>query len=99
MDEVIFEEFKGTGNMELRLARKLAEKQVFPAIDVLASSTRRDDLLFTEEEKGQIWLLRRMAAMLEEDSHDAAERVIERLGKTENNGEFLGTLKTDLGQL
>ena len=99
MDEVIFEEFKGTGNMELRLARKLAEKQVFPAIDVLASSTRRDDLLFSEEEKGQIWLLRRMAAMLEEDSHDAAERVIERLGKTENNVEFLGTLKTDLGQL
>jgi transcription termination factor Rho len=85
--------------MELRLARKLAEKQVFPAIDVLASSTRRDDLLFNEEEKGQIWLLRRMAAMLEEDSHDAAERVIERLGKTENNVEFLGTLKTDLGQL
>jgi transcription termination factor Rho len=99
MDEVIFEEFKGTGNMELRLARKLAEKQIFPAIDVLASSTRRDDLLFNEEEKGQIWLLRRMAAMLEEDSHDAAERVIERLSKTENNVEFLGNLKTDLGQL
>ena len=99
MDEVIFEEFKGTGNMELRLARRLAEKQVFPAIDVLASSTRRDDLLFNEEEKQQVWLLRRMAAMLEEDSHDAAERVLERLSKTTDNVEFLSTLKTDLGQI
>ena len=99
MDEVIFEEFKGTGNMELRLARRLAEKQVFPAIDVLASSTRRDDLLFNEEEKQQVWLLRRIAAMLEEDSHDAAERVLERLSKTTDNVEFLSTLKTDLGQI
>jgi transcription termination factor Rho len=93
MDDVIFEEFKGTGNMELRLVRRLAEKRVYPAIDVLGSSTRREDLLFEEEEIKQVWLLRRMAAMLEEDSGDAAERVIERLSRTENNEEFLLSLK------
>ncbi|MBM3138926.1 MAG: transcription termination factor Rho [Chloroflexi bacterium] len=96
MDDVIFEEFKGTGNMELRLVRRLAEKRVFPAIDVLASSTRREDLLFGEEELRQIWLLRRMAAMMEEDGSDATERVLERLVRTKNNGDFLATLKTDV---
>ncbi|RLT38745.1 MAG: transcription termination factor Rho [Chloroflexi bacterium] len=93
MDDVIFEEFKGTGNMELRLSRRLAEKRIFPAIDVLASSTRREDLLFGEDELKQVWLLRRMAAMLEEDSGDAAERIIERLSRTVDNVEFLATLK------
>ena len=93
MDDVIFEEFKGTGNMELRLIRRLAEKRVYPAIDVLGSSTRREDLLFGEDELKQVWLLRRMAAMLEEDSGDAAERVIERLSRTESNEEFLLSLK------
>ena len=93
MDDVIFEEFKGTGNMELRLVRRLAEKRVYPAIDVLGSSTRREDLLFEEDELKQIWLLRRMASMLEEDSGDAAERVLERLSRTESNDEFLTSLK------
>ncbi|TAJ20508.1 MAG: transcription termination factor Rho, partial [Dehalococcoidia bacterium] len=93
MDDVIFEEFKGTGNMELRLSRRLAEKRIFPAIDVLASSTRREDLLFGEDELKQVWLLRRMASMLEEDSGDAAERIIERLSRTVDNVEFLATLK------
>lgn len=93
MDDVIFEEFKGTGNMELRLVRRLAEKRVYPAIDVLGSSTRREDLLFEEDELKQIWLLRRMAAMLEEDSGDAAERVLERLSRTDSNEEFLTSLK------
>jgi transcription termination factor Rho len=96
MDDVIFEEFKGTGNMELRLVRRLAEKRVFPAIDALASSTRREELLFGEEELRQVWLLRRMAAMMEDDGSDATERVIERLSKTKTNGEFLSTLKTDV---
>ncbi len=96
MDDVIFEEFKGTGNMELRLVRRLAEKRVFPAIDVLGSSTRREDLLFGEEELRQIWLLRRMASMMEDDGSDATERVIERLIKTKTNGEFLSTLKTEV---
>ena len=94
MDDVIFEEFKGTGNMELRLVRRLAEKRVYPAIDVLASSTRREDLLFDEEELRQIWLLRRMAAMVEEGGADATERVIERVSKADTNGEFLAMLKT-----
>jgi len=96
MDDVIFEEFKGTGNMELRLTRRLAEKRVFPAIDVLGSSTRREDLLFDADELRQVWLLRRMASMLEEDSSDAAERIIDRLSKTQTNAEFLATLKTDV---
>ncbi len=95
MDEVIFEEFKGTGNMELRLLRRLAERRVYPAIDVLASSTRREDLLFEEEELRSIWLLRRMASMVEESGGDATERVLERLGKTENNAEFMATLKDE----
>ena len=94
-DEVIFEEFKGTGNMELRLTRRLAEKRVYPAIDVLASSTRREDLLFSEEELRSIWLLRRMAAMLEEDGGNATERVLDRIAKTSTNEEFLATLKVD----
>jgi len=93
MDDVIFEEFKGTGNMELRLVRRLAEKRVYPAIDVLGSGTRREDLLFDEDELKQIWLLRRMASMLEEDSGDAAERVLERITRTETNEEFLTSLK------
>ena len=93
MDDVIFEEFKGTGNMELRLVRRLAEKRVYPAIDVLGSGTRREDLLFGEDELKQIWLLRRMASMLEEDSGDAAERVLERVSRTESNEEFLTSLK------
>ncbi|MEX1021590.1 MAG: transcription termination factor Rho [Dehalococcoidia bacterium] len=96
MDEVIFEEFKGTGNMELRLSRRLAEKRVYPAIDVLGSSTRREDLLFGEEELRSVYLLRRMASMLEEDSGDATDRILERMTKTKSNGEFLSTLKTDV---
>ena len=93
MDDVIFEEFKGTGNMEVRLVRRLAEKRIYTAIDVLASSTRREDLLFSEEDLKSVWLLRRMAAMLEEDTSDATERVLERMSKTKNNAEFLLTLK------
>ena len=79
--------------MEVRLVRRLAEKRIYPAIDVLASSTRREDLLFSEEDLKSVWLLRRMAAMLEEDTSDATERVLERMSKTKNNAEFLLTLK------
>src|SRR5439155_9900861 len=96
MDDVIFEEFKGTGNMELRLDRRLAEKRVYPAIDIFASSTRREDLLFDEETLRQVWLLRRMAAMVGDQGTDATERVLERLTKTKNNEEFLGTLKSEV---
>jgi transcription termination factor Rho len=96
MDDVIFEEFKGTGNMELRLDRRLAEKRVYPAIDIFASSTRREDLLFDEETLRQVWLLRRMAAMVGDQGTDATERVLERLAKTKNNQEFLATLKSEV---
>ena len=96
MDDVIFEEFKGTGNMELRLDRRLAEKRVYPAIDIFASSTRREDLLFDDETLRQVWLLRRMAAMVGDQGTDATERVIERLTKTKTNAEFLATLKSEV---
>jgi len=97
MDDVIFEEFKGTGNMELRLERRLAEKRVYPAIDILASSTRREDLLFDEETLRQIWLLRRMVSMVgDAGGADATERVLERMVKTKSNKEFLLTLKSEV---
>ncbi len=96
MDDVIFEEFKGTGNMEIRLDRRLAEKRIYPAMDIFASSTRREDLLFTEEQLRQVWLLRRMAAMVGDQGTDATERVIERVAKTESNSEFLLTLKSEV---
>ena len=96
MDDVIFEEFKGTGNMEIRLNRNLAEKRVYPAIDIFASSTRREDLIFSEEELRQVWLLRRMAAMVSENGTDATERVLERVSKAETNAEFLAGLKTEV---
>ena len=96
MDDVIFEEFKGTGNMELRLDRRLAEKRVYPAIDIFASSTRREDLLFDEDTLRQVWLLRRMASMVGEGGTDATERVLERLTKTEANADFLGSLKSEV---
>ena len=96
MDDVIFEEFKGTGNMEIRLNRSLAEKRIYPAIDIFASSTRREDLLFSEEQLRQVWLLRRMAAMVGDQGTDATERVIERVSKSESNEEFLGSLKSEV---
>ena len=94
MDDVIFEEFKGTGNMEIRLDRRLAEKRVYPAIDIFASSTRREDLLFSEEQLRQVWLLRRMAAMVSENGADATEDVLDRVIRSETNAEFLDNLKT-----
>ena len=96
MDEVIYEEFKGTGNMEIHLARRLAEKHVFPAIDVARSSTRRDDLLFDPETYKQVILLRRMLALVSADASggtDATQLVLDRLSKTQNNAEFLDSLK------
>ena len=94
MDDVIFEEFKGTGNMEIRLDRRLAEKRVYPAIDIFASSTRREDLLFSEEQLRQVWLLRRMAAMISDNGSDATEDVLEKVAKTETNEEFLAGLRS-----
>ena len=95
MDEVIYEEFKGTGNMELHLDRKLSERRIFPAIEISRSGTRREELLYPEEDMKHITLLRRMASLLSADTNNAAEateRVLERLRKTPGNKEFLATL-------
>ncbi len=87
MDEVIFEEFKGTGNMELQLDRKLANKRIFPAVDVTLSSTRRDDLLYKPDDVNRIWLLRNHLADM--NSIEAMEFMKDRLEKTVDNAEFL----------
>ena len=92
MDDVIYEEFKGTGNMEVHLDRKLAEKRVYPAIDIARSGTRREELLLDEETLKQVWLLRRMLTMVTSDgmnSTEATEKVVEKLLGTKNNAEFL----------
>ena len=96
MDEVIYEEFKGTGNMELHLDRRLAERRFFPAIDILRSGTRREELLFSEETLRQIVLLRRMVSLISNDGPvNATERVLETLGKSKTNKEFLNSLNKD----
>jgi transcription termination factor Rho len=95
-DEVIFEEFKGTGNMELRLRRELAEKRIFPAVDVDASSTRKEDLLMTPEELKIVWQLRRVLHALE--PQQALEVLIDRMKGTKSNAEFLLQVqKTTIG--
>jgi transcription termination factor Rho len=98
MDEVIYEEFKGTGNMELHLDRRLAERRIFPAIDISRSSTRREELLLDQDALRNVWLLRRMAAMVGANSPnptEATERVLDRLARTHDNAEFLATLKQE----
>ena len=99
MDEVIYEEFKGTGNMEVHLDRRLAEKRVFPAMDIQRSGTRREELLLDEQTLKQVWLVRRMLSMLGQNAGaptEATERLIERLAKTQNNREFLMTLTKEI---
>ena len=91
MDDVIFEEFKGTGNMELNLDRKLAEKRIFPAVDIYKSGTRREDLLLTEEEKTALWKLRR--EMSNNSVLEVTDKVIELLKRTKNNDEFIKSIK------
>jgi transcription termination factor Rho len=95
MDEVIYEEFKGTGNMEIHLDRKLAERRVFPAIDIQRSGTRREELLLDEDTLKQVWLLRRMVSMITSgsmESSEATEKVMERMKNTTSNKAFLSTL-------
>ncbi|MYY02156.1 transcription termination factor Rho [Streptomyces sp. ATexAB-D23] len=87
MDEVIFEEFKGTGNMELKLDRKLSDKRIFPAVDVDASSTRKEEILLGSEELGIVWKLRRVLHAL--DQQQAIELLLDRMKKTQSNAEFL----------
>ena len=91
MDDVIFEEFKGTGNMELQLDRNLFQRRIYPAIDIKRSNTRHEELLVSPEELSKIWLLRKM--LQEVSSVEAMELLIERLKKTKNNKEFLATIR------
>jgi transcription termination factor Rho len=90
MDDVIFEEFKGTGNMELRLDRSLAERRIFPAIDIKGSSTRHEEVLFDKDTLEKVYRLRRMVDLLED--RDVTPLIIEQLKKTKDNKEFLDTL-------
>lgn len=90
MDEVIFEEFKGTGNMELQLDRKLANKRIFPAIDIVSSSTRRDDLLLDKDVQSKMWILRNHISDMHTD--EAMNFLMQQMRGTKNNAEFLATM-------
>lgn len=90
MDDVIFEEFKGTGNMELHLSRRLEERRIFPAIDILKSGTRREDLLLGEDILAKMWLLRKVISDM--DPAEAMEMLLSRLNRTKSNEEFLATI-------
>ena len=91
---MVFEEFKGTGNWEVRIDRKLAERRNYPSLDIAASSTRREELLLSGEELQKVWLLRRMMSMLgsNDSSTEPAERLLDRLGRTKSNEEFLDSM-------
>lgn len=95
MDDLIYEEFKGTGNMEVHLDRNLAQRRIYPAIDIELSGTRREELLMEDATLQKVWLLRRMVGMISSDSNksaEATERVLERLRKAKTNAEFLAKL-------
>ncbi len=90
MDDVIFEEFKGTGNMEVHLDRKLVDKRVFPAIDINKSGTRKEELLLPKEELNRVWVLRKVLSPL--SPVESMELLLDKLGKTRSNAEFLGAM-------
>ena len=91
MDDVVYEEFKGTGNMELILDRKLSEKRVFPAIDIVKSGTRREDLLLNDLEKEAVEIMRKATNSMKAD--EAVERILDMFSKTKNNKEFCEMVK------
>jgi transcription termination factor Rho len=90
MDDVIFEEFKGTGNMEVHLDRKLVDKRVFPAIDINKSGTRKDELLLPKDELNRVWILRKVLSPL--SPTESIELLLDRLSKAKSNGEFLSSM-------
>ncbi len=94
MDDVIFEEFKGTGNMELHLDRKLQERRIFPAIDIYKSGTRKEELLLTKEELEAMWILRK--AMSNLPATEVTEMLIEKLIRTKSNAEFINMIRAQL---
>ena len=91
MDDVIFEEFKGTGNMEIHLDRKLADKRVFPAIDLQKSGTRKEELLIPKDDLNRIWVLRKVLAPL--SPVEAMELLLDKMGKTKSNADFLAGMQ------
>lgn len=97
MDDIIYEEFKGTGNMEIHLDRKLSEKRIFPAIDLFRSSTRREELLLTPKELDGVYTIRRMLS--EGDTQEAAESIIAMMIKTKNNNELIDMVKNQISYL
>jgi transcription termination factor Rho len=92
MDEVIFEEFKGTGNMEIILDRRLSDRRVYPAINIKKSGTRREDLLLTEEELRKMWVLRKVVNPM--DDIEVLELILDRMKKAKNNADFLQSMNT-----
>jgi len=97
MDDIIFEEFKGTGNMELNLTRKLAESRVFPAVDIKRSGTRHEELLLSPDEMRKIWMLRRVSAAL--NTGDITEMILGKMAQTRTNEEFLQSVTKDAMQM
>lgn len=91
MDDVIYEEFKGTGNMEIHLSRKISEQRIFPAVDITRSGTRREDLLIPEDDLQRIWVLRRRIANM--DEAEVLNLILEKLRNTPTNRDFLATVK------
>jgi transcription termination factor Rho len=92
MDEVIYEEFKGTGNMELHLDRRIAEKRVYPAININRSGTRREDLLMSEADIQRVWILRKLLHSMDDDTA-AIEFLLDKLKDTKTNDEFFQSMK------
>ncbi len=92
MDDVIFEEFKGTGNLEIHLDRKLVDKRVFPAIDINRSGTRKEELLLSKEELNRVWVLRKVLSQM--SAVDTMELLLDKMGKTATNAEFLSSMTT-----
>jgi len=91
MDEVIFEEFKGTGNMELHLDRRISDRRIFPAFDLVRSGTRKEEMLVPEDDMRRIWILRRL--LQEMSPIDAMEFIIDKIRKTETNREFFESMQ------
>ena len=92
MDEVIFEEFKGTGNLEIHLDRRLVDKRVFPSIDVNRSGTRKEELLLTDHELNRVWVLRKVLSPL--SSVDTMELLIEKVKEAQTNADFLASMNS-----
>jgi transcription termination factor Rho len=90
MDEVIFEEFKGTGNMEIHLDRKLVEKRIFPSIDINRSGTRKEELLMNQDDLNRVWILRKLLSPL--NPIDSMEFLLEKMRGTKSNAEFLASM-------